>query len=67
MQFGNAELSNIFYDGNKLMFKAVLDMTKMGGQVIEMKCDADIKGEAIEGVVKSKMGNLKIKGKKEKK
>ncbi|MCK4890208.1 MAG: hypothetical protein KAS97_09765, partial [Candidatus Aminicenantes bacterium] len=67
MQFGNAELSNIFYDGNKLMFKAVLDMTKMGGQVIEMKCDADIKGETIEGVVKSKMGNLKIKGKKERK
>ena len=42
-------------------------MTKMGGQVIEMKGDTEIKGEIIEGVIKSKMGNLKIKGKKEKK
>ncbi|MEN8154546.1 MAG: hypothetical protein ABFR75_11050 [Acidobacteriota bacterium] len=66
MQFGNAELSNIFYDGKKLMFKAILDMSKMGGQVIEMKGDVDIKGETMSGIVNSKMGNLNIKGKKEK-
>ncbi len=67
MQFGNAELSNIFYDGKKLMFNAVLDMTKMGGQIMEMKGDVDIKGEEFKGVVKTKMGDLKITGKKEKK
>jgi len=66
MQFGDADLTDIFYDGKKLLFNAELDMTKMGGQVIEMKCEADIKGDRIKGVVNSKMGNLKIKGKKEK-
>jgi len=66
MQFGNADLSDIFYDGKKLMFKAVLDMTKMGGQVMEMKSDVDIKGEELKGVVKTKMGDLNITGKKEK-
>ena len=67
MQFGNADLSNIFYDGKKLMFKAVLDMTKMGGRIMEMKGDIDIKDETLEGVIKTKMGDLKITGKKEKK
>jgi len=67
MQFGNADLQNIFYDGKKLMFKAVLDMTKMGGQVMEMKGDIDMKVDTFTGVVKTKMGNLKVTGKKEKK
>jgi len=67
MQFGNADLSDIFYDGKKLMFKAVLDMTKMGGRMMEMKGDIELKGETFTGVVKTKMGDLKIKGKKEKK
>ena len=67
MQFGNADLSNIFYDGKKLIFIAVLDMTKMGGRVMEMKADIDINGEKLKGVVKTKMGDLKITGKKEKK
>ena len=49
------------------MFKAVLDMTKMGGQVMEMKADIDINGEELKGVVKPKMGDLNITGKKEKK
>ncbi len=66
MQFGKAELSRLFFDGKKLMFKALIDMTQMGGDIMEMKCDADIKGEIIEGIVKSKMGDLKIKGRKEK-
>ncbi len=66
MQFGDAKMSDIFYDGKRLVFKAVLDMTKMGGRVIEMSGDMTVSGDTLEGLIKSGMGNLKIKGKKEK-
>jgi hypothetical protein len=61
---GEAEISDIEFDGKILTFKAAFDA---GGRVIEISADAQIEEEKIKGTLSSPMGKLAFTGEKEKK
>jgi photosystem II stability/assembly factor-like uncharacterized protein len=60
---GEAEISDIHFDGKNLVFKAVWEVS---GQVIEVSASAQIEGEKIKGELSSPMGNGSFSGEKEK-
>jgi len=61
---GEAEISDIEFDGKTLTFKAAFNA---GERVIEISAEAQIEGEKIKGTLSSPMGKLPFTGEKEKK
>jgi photosystem II stability/assembly factor-like uncharacterized protein len=61
---GDAEISDIEFDGKTLTFKAAF---KAGERVMEISAEAQIEGEKIKGTLSSPMGKLPFTGEKEKK
>ena len=61
---GEAEISDIEFDGKILTFKAAFDAD---GRVMEISAEAQIEEEKIKGTLSSPMGKLAFSGEKEKK
>ena len=61
---GEAEISDIEFDGKNLAFKAAFDA---GGRIMEISAEAQIEEEKIKGTLSSPMGKVTFTGEKEKK
>jgi hypothetical protein len=63
-EWGEADLTQIRFDGKKLTFNAVLSMEE---QVIKIQAETTIDGEKITGTLTTPWGKSTIKGEREKK